>query len=67
VTEKGSSKTLLVFLAAMICCALPFLLIIGGTTFLVGILSQELILTLLGLLFMLIIIWIYLEKKANVS
>lgn len=63
--EKRSSKTVLAFLAVVVCCALPLLLIIGGTTLLAGILSREFILTVLGLLFLVVIVSIYIGKRSK--
>lgn len=63
--EKGSSRTILAFLAALVCCALPLLLIVGGTTLLAGILSRKFILTVLGLLFLLVIVSIYIGRRSE--
>lgn len=57
------AKESLMWLIAMLCCAIPLILIAGGASIFVGVLFQQVILFILGLSLVVLIVLIYARRK----
>lgn len=59
----GSFSTGLLWVIAILCCALPFLLIAGGVTIFAGVLFQQIAILVFGLVLVVLIALIYVGRK----
>lgn len=61
-----SKLSMLLMLAAVVCCGLPLLFLVGGgSVFAIGIssLTNNIFLLVLGLILALVFVWMFLKKK----
>ncbi|MBI3576941.1 hypothetical protein HY086_02810 [Candidatus Gottesmanbacteria bacterium] len=61
--KDDSSLNMWVIAGAVVCCALPVLLLSGGVAFLTGLLFSNTFLIVLALILISLTIWLFLKRK----
>lgn len=65
---NDSKLSMLVMLAAVVCCGLPLLFLVGGgSVFAIGIssLTNNIFLLVLGFILALVFVWLFIKKERN--
>lgn len=61
--DNDSKFSMWIILAAIVCCALPLLLLSGGLAFMIGLLSSNILLIVFSLILVSVALWLFLKRK----